>query len=93
MPESVLRVFRDGRATKLEVTDLLYAHGCLCAYAFQHKQLDMWIAYRLCDVINNFQDALRPFLKPDACDFHVKDFADGFYHFVEPIGGWGDYNP
>jgi len=77
----------DGWDTLLSVADLLYAHGALCDLARKSTSMDAIFAHRLCDVINNFQYGLRPYLKPDACDFRVNRHYTGMCT-VEPIGGW-----
>lgn len=66
---------------------LLYAHTAMCHYARGHRQLDRFCAVILCDAINDFQNALRHRLKPDACGMHIVELANG-YHAVEPYGGW-----
>jgi hypothetical protein len=73
----------------LDKRDLLFAHGCMCAYVREHKDLDLFFAHRWRDVINNFQQELRAYLKPDACDFHVRVTPTGRC-VVEPIGGWDE---
>lgn len=76
----------------LSVQDLLFAHGCLCAYARSDEAEfeDIEHAIRVRDTINNFQAELKDHLIPDAKSFEVVSttFNFGTIYTVCPKGGW-----
>lgn len=72
---------------QIPIIDLLYAHGLLCDW-IRGRIMEKTFAKRHCEVINNFQNVLRPFLVSNASNFHVVGTQHVGFYTVEPIGGW-----